>query len=50
MTAGSGCIWVASTTLTSEMTAPTERSKPPVRITMVSPMAASDSMVPLTDM
>ncbi len=36
----------ASATLTSEMTAPAERSKPPERITSVSPMAAIASVAP----
>ena len=38
---GSGVMLVASATLTSEITAPTERSKPPTRMTTVSPIAAS---------
>ncbi len=44
------CMCVASTTLTSEITAPAERSKPPVRITMVSPIAASTIVAPPADM
>ena len=36
-----GPSWVTRTTLTSEMTAPAERSSPPARMTMVSPRAAS---------
>ena len=36
----------ASATLTSEITAPADRSKPPVRITSVAPMAAIASVAP----
>ena len=36
-----GPSWVTRTTLTSEITAPAERSSPPARMTMVSPSAAS---------
>ncbi len=43
-------IQVPSTTLTSETTAPAERSKPPVRMTMVWPIAASASVAPPDDM
>ena len=39
-----GSMLDARTTLTSEMTAPADRSNPPVRITMVSPMAAIASV------
>ena len=38
---------LASTTLTSEITAPAERSKPPDSTTIVCPMAASASVAPL---
>ena len=43
-------IAVASTTLTSDTTAPVERSKPPVRMTTVCPIAASASVAPPADM
>ena len=39
-----GSMLDASTTLTSEITAPADRSKPPVRMTMVSPIAAIASV------
>jgi len=39
-----GSMLEASTTFTSEITAPADRSKPPVRMTMVSPMAAIASV------
>ena len=39
-----GSMLDAKTTLTSEITAPAERSNPPVRITMVSPTAAIASV------
>ena len=38
--------WLASVTLTSEITAAAERSKPPDRMTIVWPMAAIASVVP----
>jgi hypothetical protein len=41
---------LASTTLTSEITAPADRSKPPVRMTKVWPMAASARVAPPDDM
>ena len=44
-----GSMLVASTTLTSDSTAPAERSKPPERMTMVSPTAASASVAPPLD-
>ena len=37
----------ASATLTREITAPAERSKPPERMTIVWPIAASASVAPL---
>ena len=39
-----GSMLDARTTLTSEMTAPADKSNPPVRITMVSPIAAMASV------
>ena len=39
-----GSMLDARTTLTSEITAPADRSKPPVRMTMVSPIAAIASV------
>ena len=45
-----GPIQAPSTTLTSETTAPAERSKPPVRMTKVWPIAASASVAPPADM
>ena len=44
-----GSMLVASTTLTSESTAPAERSNPPERITSVWPKAASASVAPPLD-
>ena len=44
-----GSMLVASTTLTSESTAPADRSKPPDRMTMVWPIAASASVAPPLD-
>ena len=41
-----GLMLVANTTLTSESTAPAERSKPPTRMTRVSPNAAIASAAP----
>ena len=41
---GASCMFEARTMLTSEMTAPADRSKPPERITSVSPMAAIASV------
>ena len=43
-------MWLASVTLISEITAPVLRSKPPVNITNVSPIAASASVPPPVDM
>ena len=45
----SGPCSVASTTLTSEITAPADRSKPPDRMTMVWPIAASAEVAPPLD-
>ena len=44
-----GSIWEARTTLTSEMTAPAERSNPPERMTIVWPIAAMAEVVPPLD-
>lgn len=41
---------VARTTFTSEMTAPAERSKPPVKMTIVCPMAAKPKGAAPADM
>ena len=41
------CSDEASATLTSEIAAPAERSKPPERMTIVWPIAASASVAPL---
>ncbi len=41
---------LARTTLTREITAPVERSNPPVRMTIVCPIAASASVAPPADM
>ena len=41
-----GFMLAAKTTLTSESTAPAERSKPPTRMTRVSPKAAIASVAP----
>jgi hypothetical protein len=46
MLAGESCIELDSTTLTSEITAPAERSKPPDRTTIVCPAAAMASVAP----
>ena len=43
---GSSCMWLASETLTSEMTAAADRSKPPESTTMVCPTAAMASVAP----
>ena len=48
--AGSGPIQVPRTTLTSETTAPADRSKPPVSTTTVWPIAASARVAPPEDM
>ena len=47
---GDAPIALASTTLISDTTAPVERSKPPVRMTTVCPIAASASVAPPADM
>ena len=44
-----GSMVVARTTLTSDSTAPADRSKPPERMTMVWPTAASASVAPPLD-